>query len=300
MRYLDEMSRALLRTASRLSTILGWIVAAAAAPARADSPPPVHWAYGPYFGTGYYSSLDGDDTFVVRMRPGWRWRDAELGEHGRKLGLRFRLPIALGLQRPRRATLAETVAETLDRDHVSTLSIVPGAEIEVPIGPQWSLKPFAYVGYGKRFDGDAAAWIYWSGIKSRVSFGGDDFAWALVNGLTYVGYSSDSREHGSALPLLTAFEFSTPLAKKIGGHGVRLHWHVAYTDYLNPLVYSDGIDTRRLELIDEWEVGAAFSTGEQPLKLWRLKWDQLGLAYRVSSDREFRGVRLTFSSLFDR
>ncbi len=285
------------RSDKRLLKILGWMCAATAGPAGADTPPPVHWAYGPYFGTGYYSSLDREETFVLRVRPGWRWRDAELGEDGRKLGLRFRLPIALGLQRPNRSNLAAT----LDRDNVSTFSIAPGAEIDVPIGPQWSLKPLAYVGYGKRFDGDAAAWIYWSGIKSRVRFGGDDFEWALVNGLTYVGYSSDTREHGNALPLLTALEFNRPLAnKKIGGHQVRLHWHVAYTDYLNPLVYSDGTDTRRLELVDEWEIGAAFSTGEQPLEFWRLKWQQLGLAYRISSDREFRGVRLTFSSLFDR
>jgi hypothetical protein len=50
----------------------------------------------------------------------------------------------------------------------------------------------------------------------------------------------------------------------------------------------------------EWEIGMAFSTGEEPLRLWRLKWDRVGVVYRVSADGEFRGVGLVFRSLFDR
>jgi hypothetical protein len=44
----------------------------------------------------------------------------------------------------------------------------------------------------------------------------------------------------------------------------------------------------------------AFGRGKEPLKLWRLRWDWVGLSYRFSSDHRFQGISLSFSSIFDR
>jgi hypothetical protein len=151
--------------------------------------------------------------------------------------------------------------------------------------------------------GDASAWIYWAGLKSRLRFpGGGAKSWALVNSLTYVGYSTDAREDSKTVPLFTAFEFDRPLAaKKLGNEQVVLHWHVGYTSYLNDLeLFPAASDFEHLELEDEWELGIAFSTGSEPLRLWRLKWDRVGLVYRFSSDGDFRGIGLVFRSLFER
>jgi hypothetical protein len=235
---------------------------------------------------------------VLSARPSWRFREAELdAQGGRKIGIEFRVPIAIGAHH----FDTEDLAASLTLDNVSTLSVVPGVEIDVPIGEHWSLKPLAYVGWGKPTDLDTSAWIYWAGLKSRLRFGDEQFDWALVNVLTYIGYSTNA-EHGNALPLLTAFEFSRPLgAKQIAGEQVRLHWHVGYTDYLNAVAPSPTPPTMiPLELDSEWEIGAAFSTGEEPLRLWRFKWDRVGLVYRLSEDGDFRGIGLVFRSLFDR
>jgi hypothetical protein len=51
---------------------------------------------------------------------------------------------------------------------------------------------------------------------------------------------------------------------------------------------------------DEWEIGAAFSRGREPLRWWRLHWDRVGIAYRFSSNGHFEGVSLVFGSLYDR
>jgi len=267
--------------------------------AAAQTEPSIPWAFGAYFGTGYYELGTGEETYVLSVRPSWRWREANFDEQGkRSIGVEFRVPVAVGAYRLDDADLAAS----LQLDNVSTLSVVPGVEIEVPMGERWSLKPLAYVGWGTHTDGDDSAWIYWAGIKSRLRFGDEDFDWALVNALTYVGYSSDANEHGNALPLLTAFEFGRPLGdKKIADQQVRLHWHIGYTDYLNDIeLLRSRPDVLPVQMDAEWEIGMAFSTGEEPLRLWRLKWDRVGVVYRVSADGEFRGVGLVFRSLFDR
>jgi hypothetical protein len=259
----------------------------------------IPWAYGAYFGTGYYELGTGEDTYVLSARPRWTWREAGFDAYGkRKVGVEFRVPVTIGAYQVDAADLGGT----LNFDNVSTISGVPGVEIEVPISERWSLKPLGYVGWGTQIDGDSSAWIYWGGLKSQLRFGDEDFEWGLVNSLVYVGYSSKDAENGSALPLLTAFEFSRPIGdKKIAGHPVRLHWHVGYTAYLNEVILNPGTSSiSRMRLDTEWELGAAFSTGDEPLRLWRFKWDRVGLVYRFSGDGDFHGIGIEFHSLFDR
>jgi hypothetical protein len=194
---------------------------------------------------------------------------------------------------------AANLGTTLGFDNVSTLSAVPGVEFDVPISARWSLKPLAYLGWGAELDGDASAWIYWTGLKSRFLFPRSDATWALVNALTYVGYSANAGETGNVLPLFTGLEVDRPLrTKKVADEPVVLHWHVGYTSYLNQPELVKSIEHIRLD--DEWELGLAFSTGPEPLRLWRLKWDRVGVAYRFDSDGDFGGISLYFTSLYER
>jgi hypothetical protein len=257
---------------------------------------PIHWAYGAYFGTGAYRVSGGAEAYVLSIRPRWGLRDAALDAQGRRtVGIDLRFPVAIGAYEVN----AADIGGTLSLDNISTLSAVPGVEFDVPMSARWSLKPLAYVGWGAELDGDASAWIYWTGIKSRYVFPRDETTWALVNALTYIGYSTNSSENGNVLPLFTGFEVDRPLGmKKVADEPVVLHWHVGYTSYLNQLELVTNIEHIRLE--NEWELGLAFSTGPEPLRLWRLKWDRVGVAYRFSSDGEFSGISLYFKSLYER
>jgi hypothetical protein len=282
----------------RAARFAALFLAAVAAPALAQEElaPPIHWAYGAYFGTGHYQVDDGQSAYVLSFRPSYRMRTASLDQDGRRVGIELRFPVAVGTHR---FDLSDA-GSTLRFDNVNTLSIVPGVELDIPMGARWSLKPFAYVGYGAQLSGDASAWMYWGGLKSRVRLPGKSVDWSLFNSLTYVGYRDDA-EHSNVLPLFTAFEFERPLAVRIANEQVRLHWHVGYTSYLNEIdLRPTRSQLRAVTIDDEWEVGAAFSTGEAPLKLWKFKWDRVGVAYRFSSDGDFEGVSLFFRSLFDR
>ena len=278
-----------------------WLSLAAALPASAqtDSAEAIHWAYGAYFGTGGYTLESGERAYLIGARPSWRWRKAELDSNGkRRVGIEFRVPVTIAayhfeLRDP---------GSTLRLDNVASLSAVPGVEFDIPITERWSLKPLVYAGWGTELDGDASARIYWTGVKSQVAFQPGKLALNLVNGLGAVGYSTDTGQRERIAPLVTGLEFARPLeGTTLRGERVYLHWHVAHTRYLDELeVAPRSASIEPVTIEDEWEVGAAFSTGQTPLRLWRLHWDRVGLAYRFSSSGDLEGVALTFRSLFDR
>jgi hypothetical protein len=265
--------------------------------AQPDDSEAIHWAYSAYFGTGAYTVGDAQQTYVFSAGPRWKWRDAQLDDEARRAGFEFRLPVAIGAY----SFDAGDLGSTLHFDNVATISAVPGVTVELPINTRWSIKALTHLGWGTELDGESSAWIYWAGIRSEARFHAQSFDWALVNALTYVGYSATST-HSGLVPLFTAFEFDHPLERrKIAGEPVHIHWHVAFTKYLNAidfgLVEPSG-PTIRVD--DEWELGVAFGTGAEPLRLWRLRWDRVGIAYRFSSGGEFEGIGLVFRSLFDR
>jgi hypothetical protein len=273
---------------------------AATFPAAAQEPvgDTVPWAYSAYFGTGRYELGNGDSTYVLSGRPRRTIRAPEPGPPGERVtGIELFFPIAVGVYDFDPTNFGGTARI----DNVGTVSIVPGAAFEMPLDERWSLKPFVHVGWGTEIDGDTSAWLYWSGLRTRARFSADSFDWMLVNGLTYLGHSSDDGEDGNLLSVLTAFEFERPSRHEIAGHQVRLHWHVAYTDYLNELEIAPRlIGGGAVQIDDEWEIGAAFSTGDHRLGIKRLRWDRVGIAYRFSSNGDFEGIGLTFTSLFDR
>jgi len=256
----------------------------------------VHWAYAAFFGTGRYEVRGSEDVYVLSYEPRWELRPPARDPAGRRRpGISLRFPVSVGVHEL-------NIDNALDTGNVRTVSAVPGVDFELPMSDRWSLRPVLHAGYGSQTGGGSSAWIYWTGLRSELKFGHGDLEWALVNALTYVGYSADSGPDGDGLPLLTGFEFQRPLGdKKIGGSQVMLHWHAAYTTFLKDLDFQvAGLSEERLDLPNQWELGVAFGKRAEPLRLWRLSWDRVGVAYRFSSNENFKGVSLTFRSLFDR
>jgi hypothetical protein len=289
----------------KVSSAARWLLLAAAssgvealAQGESSEEQSIHWAYAAYFGTGHYDIGDLEDVYAVRAGLRRDLRAAALTEDRRRIGATLRVPITVGLH----DFGADNELSNVSFDSVGTVSAVPGVEIAVPVTERWSIKPFGYLGWGSDLDGSASAWIYWAGVKSRRSFGAGPLEWAVVNALTYVGYKPRGEASAHIVPFLTGLEFERPLANtRIGGERVQLHWHVAYTRYLNDLTFDTGAPgAARIDIGSEWEAGVAFGKEGGRLRLWKLSWDRFGLAYRVSSNGEFTGIKVLFRSLFDR
>ncbi len=256
----------------------------------------VPWAYGSYFGTGWYR-IDADrDIYVIRYSPRWELREAGFAEDGtRTIGIELRFPITFGLDN----FSYEDLPGSFDPDNLSSLSVTPGIDITIPVTENWQLRPYGAVGWGGTFNSSESVWTYWAGIKSRYSFQWGKFDWALLNSITYVGHTPSVGPSDDFWPLMAGLEFDYPLGKgKLDGEQVFLSWHGTYTTFEDNLtsVIDDGSIT---PISDQWELGMSFRKEEGRIKILFLKFDRLGLAYRFSTSGDFKGISFVFRSTFD-
>ena len=256
----------------------------------------VHWAYSAYFGTGWYRVSGDRDVFVVRMTPRWAWSEASLGADGKRaLGIHVKLPVSIGLDR---FELDDPLG-AVDANNVSFLSVNPGIDIEIPVTPIWSLRPYASVGRGQALDGSNDAWTYWSGVKSRVAFRNGKLNWRLLNQIGFVGYTPNEGPSDTIWPVMAGLEFDYPMRRHSkDDDDLLFHWHVAYTAFRDDLDFSDD-PTGAVAIPDQWEIGAALGRRDSPIRIWFMNFDRLGMGYRTSSNGELRGITFVFRSLFD-
>ena len=256
----------------------------------------VPWAYGAYFGTGWYQ-IEGDrDIYVIRYTPRWEIREADFGEDGtRTIGIELRFPITFGLDN----FSYDDLIGSADPDNLNSLSFTPGIDITIPVTAKWLLRPYAAVGWGGAFDSSESVLTYWAGIKSRYSFQHGKLDWALLNSVTYVGHTPSVGPSDDFWPLMVGLEFDYPLGqRKLGGEQVFLSWHGRYTTFEDDL--SDVLDDGSVAPIsDQWEFGMSFRKAEGRIKILFLNFDRLGLAYRFSTSGDFKGISFVFRSTFD-
>jgi len=287
-----------LRYLGLLAACLG-LLTSPAARAQTDAEAAIHWAYAPYFGTGWYRAEGAEEILALSFRTGKILREAELGPNGeRRIGLRLRFPVAVSVHN----LDSNPPFGGFDLDNLSAISAVPGVEIEIPMNERWSLKSLSYAGWGTRLDGTDSAYIYWAGIRSSLSFGDGPLRWSMINGLTGVGYRPKGLPSDLVLPLLTGFEFSRPLAnRKLGDDMLYLNWHVAHSHYFDEVELGlPDAEGAPLRIDSEWELGIAVGKGDKKIKVGPFGIDRIGLAYRFGAGGDFAGIGLIFSSLFDR
>jgi hypothetical protein len=224
-------------------------------------------------------------------------REASFSADGeRTIGIEFRFPITGGLDN----FSTDDIPGSIDLDNVASLSVTPGIDITIPITERWWLRPFAAVGWGTALDGGDSAWTYWAGINSRYTFQKGNLNWALVNSIAYVGNSPSNANSDDFWPLMAGLEFDYPLGnRQLDNEQLYLSWHGMYTtfeDDLDPTI--GGISNE--PITDQWEFGVSIRKKKEPIKIWFLKFDRLGLGYRFSSSGDLKGITFIFRSVFER
>ena len=149
--------------------------------------------------------------------------------------LRFKLPVQLGLYQFR---AVDTNGARVKLDQQS-LAVVPGVELQVPLGQRVVLKPFADLGVGHTFGATsgANAIIYTTGIRSVAQWQVGRYKLSLGGSVLYAGdQASDFSE--SYLSIQTGFEVRRPLGFSIKGVAPDLGVYVANYYYPKPLRFS--------------------------------------------------------------
>ena len=296
-------ARIIRRAAARspaglLSACLLWAacpgpVAAQAVPAEAEPEEQVHWALGAFFGTGWYQVDDNRSVFVLRIPPRQQVREASLGEDGsRRIGVEVLYPVALGLSQ------LEGVPDFVAFDNYASISFTPGVELEVPVTPEWTLRPYLHLGYGWEEATSEGALIWYGGVKSRYRMASERHRWSLLGAAYFAGYRPEYEGRGRYSAVMAGIEWEQPLGRlELRGEPLYLEWHLTYDWFFDELKFH--VDRDTVETVrDQWELGLAFGRGDRPIELGFLSFDHVGLAYRWSSNGTFDAIVLNFTSPF--
>jgi len=243
-----------------------------------------NWYYAAVYGTGAYKI--GEETVgVVRLPMAYTIKEMT----DQQWGWTFTFPVS--------AALANFDLADFDLGHAKAtgLSILPGIEAQIPVGPEWVIKPFANMGVGWEFKRDTSASI-WSLGSSALYRHDLSPRWPLGLGLkvTYAGYSADGTK--STLGAVSyGADLGLPIEMEVAGRKGFLGTQIVATTYFNKLQFLFP-GSPEAEVSNEIEIGFTFRV-HKPIELLGVSFDRLGLAYRQGSDG-LKGVRLVASFPF--
>jgi hypothetical protein len=229
----------------------------------------INYVYAAELGFGGYS-LSGLTASVyelplyysLHMAPGDAW------------GLKLLAPLQLGIY-------SLNVTDT-DGTRISikeqSIALVPGLELEIPVGSRTVVKPFGQFGVGHTFGldtGSPNAYIYMTGVRAVSQWQVSSTAISVGNALIYAGNApigSGFSEHYVSLQL--GVEVRHPLGFSVGGLTPDVGVHSIYYNYPSPLVFSRFL-LPELRIQNQGEIGLSFGSAT-PFRLLGMSNPRLG------------------------
>lgn len=148
----------------RTRAVIALVVALLAWPVQAQQPTAqtvgalFNWYYATAFGTGVYT-VDGERVTVVAIPVTYTLREPN-EEHW---GVRLTLPVSVALAN---FDMTEPDLGNIENVDIAALSLLPGAQLRIPMSENWRPRPFANVGRGREFQNDVAATVYPLGLST--------------------------------------------------------------------------------------------------------------------------------------
>jgi hypothetical protein len=234
----------------------------------------INWWYSATFGTGVYTS--GSRSVAVLQLP---FSHSLKSVDEDNYGLKFKVATTLGFY-------DYNVGSALNGnipDRLSTFSVLPGFELELPMTQRWVLRPFADAGFGQELSGHESAWIFDFGVRSRFLLAqnrGVDFV--LVNSLTSAGYRPRGESTNTFGYFATGVDITIPTERSAFGRQLYFGFTPVYFYYFNKFSLAEFND-RQNRIREEFELALSVVT-RKPWSLSFLDFDRLGFAIRSSGD----------------
>lgn len=230
----------------------------------------VHYAYGTLLGTGVFK-LDDRTVTVFRVPISYTFREPTR----EAFGVRLQVPTAVGFHDYDPET--ELIPGA---DQLSTLSVVPGVELEFLVGENWRVKPAGYLGFGTDLSSTDSAIIYGAGVSGlrslNVAYPEMHFGTALLLN----GYDPGSTTGDFISRLTAGFDAKFPTSWTFDDRNVFIGGHMIGYYYMNQLEFRTIID-EPIKLRAEIEFG--LFVGARPVpKIFGIAINRLGVGYRFS------------------
>ena len=243
-----------------------------------------NWYYAAVYGTGTYKI--GEERVAVLQLPfAYTLRKAT----DEQWGIKLNFPVSPAL------ASFDLSDFDLGRVKVSGLSVLPGVELEIPLSPVWTVRPFANLGAGWEFQHSTSALIYDIGVSTSYRLSnGEDMISAIGGKLVYAGYQS-----GQVKSMLGALslggEIGFPQRWEISGRQAILGVQLIGTAYYDSLdFFMPG--TEREVVSREAQVALTLGVRRQ-LEVLGIGFDRVGIGY-VRGSHGLQGVRLVGSFPF--
>ena len=241
----------------------------------------INWWYSATFGTGFYKIGPAVAT-VIRFPFSYRIQPMEPGS----IGVNILAPVTVAAYH---LNLHELNEFNLQQD-VAAASILPGAEVEIPMTERWRLKPFAQAGMGSEYtEPKLVAYMYTGGVKSLYRFAGDEFPVSLGNALFLAGYRiKDGSERQGIGSFQIGLNMGTPWSMNLWNGPAYFNTHLIATSYYSKLAFANP-EPGKLQVHREYQLGFSFRTA-RPVSLLGFDADTLGLGFRFANN--VRGLSL--------
>jgi hypothetical protein len=233
----------------------------------------INWWYSATFGTGFYKIGPGIAT-VVRLPFSYRLQSME----GGSVGVNLLVPVTVAAYH---LNLRELNELNLHED-VAAASLLPGAEVEIPVTERWRLKPFAQAGMGSEFTDPAlVAYMYTGGVKSLYRFPASEYPVSLGNALFVAGYRiRDGSEKQGIGAFQVGLNMGTPWSMDLWNGPAYFNTHFIATSYYSRLAFANP-DPGRLVVRREYQLGFSFRS-TRAFSVLGMGFDTIGLGFRVA------------------
>jgi hypothetical protein len=231
----------------------------------------VNYVFATDLGSGLYE-LDGRNLQIYR----YTWRRLLREPGPRRPGLRFTLPVTAGFF----DFSPLDVIESGPPRRVDSLSVVPGLELDYPLGDGWHLIPYARAGFSLA-SSSVDGWLYGTGLRleRHAPFGDWDGFVRSELAFAAVDYRDDA-PNDEFVRLRQGFDLTRVFGRESRRHRLEIGVYGIF-DFI--------ADPPTVPLLDGREVPAqaefGFTFAPQPrYKLWRFDLPRLGFGYRMAGD----------------
>lgn len=203
-------------------------------------------------------------------------------------GVRLTLPASVALGS---FDLYDPDLDSLDDIRLAAWSLLPGAEVVIPLAPHWRMNPFANFGWAKERETGAGANVYQAGVSTMYAVQAVRYPELEIGGkYVYAGFRSDNTDSepislaalGIAAGFPTAWTLVNGRQAIVGVHWIGTRYFTDIRFRLPGFGYT--------EIHSEYELGLTF--GLRPaVKILGVPFDRIGLGYVAASDG-LRGIRL--------
>lgn len=266
------------------------------APAAAEAEPTLHWAYASYFGTGRYQINDQQGAYVINASAAWKEGDLDWSlAADQQSHYELKVPITIGLAQ----FGLDDIEELVDLGNLSIGSVGLSANIDVPVTEHISVRPNIQVGHGRVLSTGEYAWTYRGDVRARYRFDWRTFDLSLIGAMGAVGYDPNVGAGDGFVFTELGVEAEVPVSWFAEeGKQSLLHPYIKYTQLpldLEVQRTATSVDSTS-NIID---LGIAFGRKNEPLKLWFLEFNRIGLAITGSPGSDLRGIKLVVNSLYE-